>query len=312
MIHPHPRTARLLSSSASLVAALALAGCDVFDPSLYKNAGGSGADLSMTQDLSGDDLSGLDLAGGAGSMVDMLSPIDPDAGNVLCGRSTPATLCPGGYLFCDGFESESGRTFPSWTMPIIQGAGTNVHIGTDLVVADSPTCLGQSSMHATTVGANQQAFVYTDLAAPVPTTLHVRFFFYMKQYSMTPFQIVGFHSTSNDPNGYATLNVDPINGALNYANGFGAMSGANFNHANLPVNQWICLELTETFSATSGNVQLQLDGTKIGDTTIPTQPVGETLDQVNVGIIYTNTGDSGNNDVYFDEVAISANPIGCL
>jgi hypothetical protein len=292
MIHPHTRTARTLLALASLVA-----GCDVFDAKLYKN---STPDMATT--TQGD---------GGGPIVD-LGPIDPDAGGFLCGRTTPATLCPAAYLFCDGFEDESGTMFSSWTNFLIQNASPGpINKGTNLFVDNSPVCLGQKVLHATTVGATQQAFLYEHLATP-PSTLHVRFYFYMKQYSMQPFQIVGFHASSNAMNAYATLNIDPINSTLNYANGFGSMVGAKFSGAQLPVNQWLCLELSTQFDVSNGDVQLALDGTKLGEANIPTQPNNATLDDVNVGIIYTNPGDTGTNDVFIDEVAFSDQPIGCL
>ncbi len=298
MIHPHTRTVRSFWA-AGLALASCVAACDVFDAKLYKNK--PGADMSMHEP--GD---------GGGVIVDM-TPIDPDAGGFLCGRTTPTTLCPASYLFCDGFETESGMSFPNWNnAPIIQGAGVGLNAGTDLVIANSPTCLGQSSMHAKTVGANQQSFVFETIPNR-PSTLHVRFFFYMTQFSMTPFQIVGFHASQNlNGNDYATLNVDPINGTLNYAGGFFGQA-ANFSGAQLPTNQWLCLELATTFDTHNGSVTVSLQGKQLGQFSgSPTDPMTEQLDQVNVGIIYTNTGDTGTNDVYFDEVAISGQPIGCL
>jgi hypothetical protein len=301
MIHPHTRTVRRFWA-VGLALASCVAACDVFDAKLYKNK--PGADMAM------------DHPAADGSVLVDMAPLDPDAAGVLCGRTTPSTLCPASYLFCDGFETESGMGFPNWTMSLIQNSNTGssggLNPGTDLVVANSPTCLGQNSMHAKTVGANQQAFVFETIPNR-PSTLHVRFFFYMTQYSMTPFQIVGFHA-SKDLNGndYATLNVDPINGTLNYAGGFFGQA-ANFSGAQLPTNQWLCLELATHFDTSNGSVQVSLDGKQLGQFSgSATDPMSEQLDQVNVGIIYTNTGDTGTNDVYFDEVAISDSPIGCL
>jgi hypothetical protein len=300
MIHPHPRTARSFWA-AGLALASCVAGCDVFDSQLYKNAMHAGADM-VTSNAGSD---------GSTTIVDM-TQVDPDAAGVLCGRTTPATLCPGSDLFCDGFETETGSGFASWDMSIIQGAGVGLNPGTGLSVAASPTCLGVNAMHATTVGAQQQAFVFKTIPSR-PSTLHVRIFFYMKQYSMTPFQIIGFHaSMAKSTNDYATLNVDPVNGTLSYAGGFFGQA-VNFSGAHLPTNQWLCLELATTFNTQNGTVQVALDDKQLGQSSgFATDPMTEQLDQVNVGIIYTNQGDSGTNDVYFDEVAISDQPIGCL
>ncbi|HEX4462640.1 MAG TPA: hypothetical protein VIA18_31905 [Polyangia bacterium] len=279
--------------------AFCVGGCDVFDSQLYKNAMHAAADMAMSN------------PDGSMPIVDM-APADPDAAGVLCGRTTPATLCPGSYLFCDGFETETGSGFGNWDMPIVQGAGVGLNPGTGLIVADSPTCLGADSMHAKTVGGQQQAFVFETIPSR-PSTLHVRIFFYMKQYSMTPFQVVGFHASMNkNTNDYATLNIDPANGTLSYAGGFFGQA-VNFSGAQLPTNQWLCLELATTFNTQNGTVEVSLGDKQLGQSSgFATDPMSEQLDQVNVGIIYTNQGDTGTNDVYFDEVAISDQPIGCL
>jgi hypothetical protein len=79
----------------------------------------------------------------------------------------------------------------------------------------------------------------------------------------------------------------------------------------LPLDEWHCLELTTRFDAINGEVQLQLDGKPLRDVAgAPTEPASR-LDTVNVGVIYTALGDSGSNDVYFDEVAFSDRVIGC-
>lgn len=298
MMHPHTRAARTLLTVTTLVA-----GCNVFDAQLYKN-------VAPDQGMTGQNDGGPN----DGSIPGDLAMVDPDAGGYLCGRSTPATLCSptAGYIFCDGFETESDVSFPIWNeAPIVQGAGGPLNLGTALVVDDSPVCLGQKSLHATTVGATQQAFLFEKLTNR-PSTLHVRFQFYIKQYSMQPFQIVGFSVSGNmSPNDYATLNVDPISHSLNYATGFNGVA-ANFNTPSIPTNQWICLELTTHFDQKAGELDLALDGKMLGKFTGQTDPSDASLDQVNVGLIYTAPGDTGTNDIFIDEVAISDQPIGCL
>jgi hypothetical protein len=281
MIRAHTHHARTL-----LVWAIFSAGCNVFDASLYQNAAGHEMGLPDA---------GADFAGAA-----------PDTANALCGRSSPATLCPGSYLFCDGFEGESGTNFSAWSASFDQSAKGAPHSGTQIDIESTPVCLGQNALHVTTVGGEQQAFLYRQLSQR-PGTLHVRFYFYLQQYSQQPFQIVGFAAPSGD---YATLYADPIHSSFNYANSFTGLT-ANFNNAQLPLHQWRCLELTTRFDAKSGEVQLALDGQQLGDVAgAPTDP-SSPIDAVNVGVIFTATDDTGTNDVYFDEIAFSPDPIGC-
>jgi hypothetical protein len=264
----------MLPKSALTVLALAT-GCNVFDPSLYMTDGA----------------------------VDGASR---DAAMPLCGRASPPTLCPGPYLFCDGFESENGMSFPLWSgAPVDNYNGNPANAGTVLDIARVPVCLGQHSLHSHAVGGQQQAFVFRTLANP-PNPMYVRFFFYLAQSSM-PFELLGFHAGSGQ---FSTVFVDPVAATFTYS--------TNFSNAmavyNAPVftNRWVCLELAQRFDQASGEVELELDGRPLRDVTgLANQPAGATLDTVNVGVISTNSGDNGVNEVYIDEVAISSTPIGC-
>jgi hypothetical protein len=58
---------------------------------------------------------------------------------------------------------------------------------------------------------------------------------------------------------------------------------------------------------------LLLDDKQLGDVKgINTRPNTVNLDTVNVGIISTDASESGANDIYVDEVAMSMSSIGCM
>jgi hypothetical protein len=270
-----------------LAAAFVLAGCDVFDSRLYL---GAAADLAMSS-----------------PPRDLAPLVDTGGMPALCDSRDRATTCPGGYLFCDGFESESGSTFSSWTATIIDNYdGMPANAGTALSIGGAPVCLGQHSMHAIAVGGQQQAFAFVALARR-PNPLHARLFFYVAQ-SSQPFQLLGLHA----PDGkYSTLNVDPSTATFSFANNFSTLS-ATFTSKAVPRDRWLCLELFMSFDAVSGEVRLSLDGEQLGDFAgVNTEASGSTQDTVNVGIVATDTADNGVNEVFVDEVAIADHAIGC-
>jgi len=264
-------------------------GCNVFDEKLYMQKPAH-------------DLGAADLA--MSSALDAAPMPDP----TLCDRKSSSTLCPGSYLFCDGFENESGSNFSAWTSLIVSndGNGGPANPGTIIEVANASVCLGQKAMHAHSIGAHQQAFLFRSFSNRA-NPLHVRFYFYISQVSL-PFEILGYHAPSGE---YATLYVDPTAATFNFATSFSSAASA-FPAGNLPTNRWMCLEVAIRFNPT-GEVQVLLDDKQLGDVKgINTQPNGVTLDTVNVGIISTDANDTGENDVYVDEVAMSMSSIGCM
>jgi hypothetical protein len=263
-------------------------GCHVFDPKLYTQGDG-GSDLGSSSGVGGDSAND----GGAGS---------------LCGRPNPSSLCPSQYAFCDGFEDEDGQNFYRWTSSLVDNyEGSPANAGTAVSVSDAEVCLGQHAFHARTVGGQQQAFLFRVLDNP-PNPLHVRFYFYLTQSSL-PFELLGFHASGGQ---FSMLNLDPSTSTFNFSTNF-STAAAVLGGVPVPYNRWLCLELAMRFDANNGEVQLLLDGKQLGDVTgVNTQPSGVTLDTVNVGIIATSPQDTGVNEVYVDEVAVSGATIGCL
>src|SRR6266568_4216954 len=116
-------------SRAALVAlVLAAAGCNVFDARLYKDSGAP-------------DLGAVDAVDAGGDAM------TNDTG--LCGRASPATLCNGTALFCDGFEDENGVDLNQWTgIAVGSPGGAAPAPGTALAVDSGAVCLGNHALHA--------------------------------------------------------------------------------------------------------------------------------------------------------------------
>jgi hypothetical protein len=268
-------------SRAGILVVIAIAGCDIYDPNLYLQR----------------------------AHVDLSSEAPSDLGaaqSSVCGRTSPATLCPGSTLFCDGFESETSTPLPLWSGTIAGGPnGSAPNAGTAVAVENSPVCLGTHALRALANGAGQQAFVFRTLANR-PNPLYVRFYFYVSRFSR-PFQLLGFHENGGD---FSTLYVDPGAGNFVFSTNFSTAT-KTASHA-VPMGRWMCLELATRFDATNGQITLTLDGQVVAEADgVGTEPSGRTLDTVNVGVVSTDASDTGVNEVYVDEVAASASPIGC-
>jgi hypothetical protein len=272
---------------------MASLGCNVFDPKLYMQHAGSGTDLAMT----GND------GGAAGSDMSDSGQTPP----TICGSPDPATLCPGGTVFCDGFEDENGSNFPHWSGTILDNyGGGNANPATLVTIDGNTSCLGSRALHAHTVGAQQQAFVYRTFGNR-PNPLYVRFFFYVTQLPNKPFEMLGFFENGGD---FDTLFFDPAAHQFAFSNNFSTANSSGT--MTLPLHRWMCLELTTKLDPTNGEVALTIDGKSIaGAKGISTERMGHQFANVNVGLIATDAAETGNADIFFDEVAISSSPIGC-
>jgi hypothetical protein len=259
----------------TLAMTLSSFGCDVFDSTLWQDR--AGHDLGTSLDAS-----------------------------TVCGHDSRASLCTGGTVFCDGFEGENNN-FSQWSgVALGTPDGMPANLATALTVDGSAVCLGNGAMHAHTVGADQQAFAFRVLQNR-PSPLHVRLYFNIAQVDKA-FQLLGFHTGSGD---YATLYVDPANAQFLYSTSF-STTNLVFPAPAIATNRWLCMELVVRFDTTNGEVALSLNNQLLGDNNgLDTQAANHILDTVNVGIVSVDTTETGVNDLYVDEVSMSATAIGC-
>jgi len=305
---------RPLLRLAVAAASLASEGCHFFDPSLFEKAhdGGATADGGTGGPGSGGDAG---MATDAGASSDLaLPPADGGLSGPLCGRASPPTLCPRSYLFCDGFEDESGQSFSRWSRFFADNlSGDAPNLGTGITVDSTAACLGVHALHASTGGPNQEAIVLRDFDS-WPNLLHVRFYLFIKQHAASS-GLVEFRNGHGD---FSSLFVDPPTGG-------GMTSRFGFESTfvkNLPTigpeialarNQWLCVELTMRFDASNGEVHLMVDGSPVGDLTgLPSASGVNPFDRMAIGpITEGGAGPLAVNELLFDEVAVSPNPIGC-
>jgi hypothetical protein len=293
------------------------AGCHIFERKLYQQLGDGGS-LQLGDGSIGGHGS-PDGASEAGTSFDLSSGMAPDGGpsaTPLCGRASPPSLCPAGYLFCDGFEDESTLSFTHWSSTLSDNltSGGLANLGTGMTVETSPTCLGQHSFHAATVGRNQESVLlrtYSGWANP----LHVRFFLYIKQHMSS----VGLLEFRNSPGDFTSLFLDPPT-ASTPTSRFGVETIFSNSLPSigpelaLAHDTWLCVELTVRFDSNSGEVNLQVDGNPVGDLVgLQTDSPSKPMDRMALGPVVEDTGDTtSSNEVFYDEVAVSADPIGCM
>jgi hypothetical protein len=312
------------------------AGC-LFDPSLYQRApdGGVGGvghnDLGVPGGSGGVGGGGGGGAGGGGGGgagggggvggsgggggSGGVGGAGGSNGGPLCGRAAPATLCPGSYLFCDGFEDERGTTFTHWSNSRAENlSGKPGNAGTTITVDSSAVCLGQNVLHASTSGDNQQAVLIRTLTN-LPNPVHVRFWVNLHKFA-TSVGLVEFRNSTEDD--FASLYLDPPPSGKTTAQ-FGFQSSFNDQLPRVgaavavPLDRWMCVEVTFRLASSGGEVHLSLDGVPNGDVTgLKTAASSTSMDRLVLGPI---SDDKGSvvlpNEVYFDEVAVSDSPIGC-
>ena len=229
-----------------------------------------------------------------------------DGGSSLCGQPQSACDQHPEYLFCDGFETSSGTSFPGWTgvtLGNFKGGGANAD--TSVSAAAGPVCAGSKAAFAHAVGIDQQAFVYRTVAAQ-PNPLHARMFVYLPSGTASGdfFALFGLTSTRSGDN--ASIAYDPVGHRLVYDRSF-ATDTPGFDYT-LPLDRWVCLETTLGLDANQGSLTILADGVAVAHATgLATTTAGFVVDTLSVGVVSANAS----ADVYVDEVAVATAPIGC-
>ena len=278
------RLERWMVASSLLVSALVA--CD--DPS--KDAtpdGAGGASSSSGATTSG---SGTNTSSGAGT-----TSAQGGAGNTSAqgGASTgggTGELCPSAAFFCDDFEQGSIGDTPSgaWD-PDSQGviSADQAHSGSHAVRLDE--------------GFNFQKLPLTN----APDVLYARVMMWSEFQGDTADSRYSIMSTATDTG--HEVNIDS-NGHLLVIHHYpGGESGID-STAAVPTNQWTCIETS--FDRTTRTFRSWVDGVEAVELADPAStediPDPWTLFQLS-GVVYHG----GTTTQYYDDVAVSTEPIGC-
>jgi hypothetical protein len=206
------------------------------------------------------------------------------------GESGPPSLCPGTFLFCDGFE----QNLTNWSE--VQSSGGQVYVDSVHVYR------GAKALHANLYAvaeAGTQAWAYASKygTQPWPTHVFTRLFAYVP--SPSP----------SSPYAGLELRVLPSNAAL-------AMETFDTNadkswqsaDASAPLDQWVCFEVeADTNAETSHLYMNDVEVTDLAQSGLALMQLGIT----NVGLTLPSGNVEPARDAWIDEVAVDSARIGC-
>ena len=222
-----------------------------------------------------------------------------DGGAGLCAQ-TPVT-CAAASLFCDSFELASDAKFPGWGVQLGNYSGPPANPATHALASTAPVCHGERSLAVQTVGTEQFAILSRQAAMPNP--VYVRYY-YLRPTSSDPgaVQMLQLSSSVGGRLGQLSLNPDSA-----------VWEDTAFHRFNFPAtrDRWTCVELMVKRDATQGALSLRIDDSAAGSFSgIDTRIGNGALDQISIGAT-VGSGVSGTVQIFYDDVVVSAAPIGC-
>ena len=195
-------------------------------------------------------------------------------------------------IHCDGFEDGSG--FTAWTMP--RGA----------TYATSPVYRGAYAMLARSVPASALSYLHENLGEVMSGELHTRAYIHVAG-DQDPAHLVVLHlEEGGSPYDYAEIQL--IDGNFR----IGARNRSGFDYVDgpaIPRDRWVCLELGFAIGTTA-IIELRVDGAiaaSLPHDTTRTRPWRTFY----AGITNRGSGQSGEVELYMDEVVVSRSRIGC-
>ena len=220
----------------------------------------------------------------------------------------PARCGGAGTALCDDFEAASIDS-TLWT-PLMGGTGA-------LSLDASRAARGSQSLHVrldaqTSSGELGQELTATRTLPAVATFL--RAFVFLSAAPNASFLLMRVSRTQP----YRTTAIQMVNDgglSLFYFQGTGSpLNQTRATGSQIPFGHWACLELELADQIGAGNdgvIRAWLDGQDLGIASgIPAQPdPGD--DQLAIGAAHAATPTIPAFDVWFDSVAVDANPIGC-
>lgn len=196
-------------------------------------------------------------------------------------------------LVCEGFESGVGFA-------------TKVESG-DLVVTDARAMSGRSSLYAYTTESETFAEIIPSFSPVTSGMLYYRAYYYIPQMRAKLIKVVGFKQGSVnivDVNFTGDLQVDAyfhLSGNVRYKSDAGAV----------PEGQWFCLRASYDVSDQDGNVDIWIDDQRVVSTPGGLNTASDAgLDSLVIGIAWSEEA-TGINEVYVDNVVLSASPVAC-
>jgi hypothetical protein len=246
--------------------------------------------------------------------ADVFTPTDSAIADAQSGTDAPLgsdgaitpNLCPPGSIFCDDFETGD---FSKWdnvssaTLPSL------------FEVTTAKAWRGTHAMHVSVVDSSDAGNVYNffvlkSFPAVSSGTIAFRAYVFASTtptyggllvlgHGITPAQtlVLGAANGAGCPVG----TTDCVGNALVGGNDFTDVSAVSF-----PSGRWVCLEWIAVIG-TTGSVIAYTDGSPIVQSMHDTSDPGGGYTSLSVGLV----GATGGQELYYDDVAIAAERIGC-
>ncbi len=296
----NPSASRVLSDGGDQGSRFGEAGTDALDSGGEATETGAPAERSVEATTPSQvDAAALDVDGG-GSF---------DSGVAVDGEARCAAR--NGLLFCDDFEkTTTGSPLAPWSTSII-GAGTVTIDGT------SPAHSGSRSIHVSDGAADYDTLLVLRDASVLPRPsgrFYVRMFIRLAAAMSSGHNTFVVADLAGSPGQQNNLRLGEDDGMLMYTvmgDAHGALSNANYyNDGMLPGVQftpgtWTCLELL--LDSKKPEIDVWVDGKEVPDLHHLDYPL-DNYDELRFGFEkYAGPA----MDLWFDDIAVGDQPIGC-
>ena len=198
-----------------------------------------------------------------------------------------------GALLCDGFEVGAG--FPDWSMN--RGAA----YATDPVYRGNYSIVGRSST------TSALAYLYENFGDTTSGEIYTRAYVFLASDQVAESLVLLHFEEGGSPWDYAELQIQGgvlRIGARNQTAGFEYVNGPP-----MPRDRWVCIELGFAIGATA-TIQLSVDD-------VPAASLPHDTTRMRpwrvfyAGITNRGTAQTGEVELYMDEIVLSRSPIGC-
>jgi hypothetical protein len=253
-------------------------------------------------DLAGLDLAGLDLAGRdlAAAPPDLAAPLDLARPDLARPDLAMPPIVPA--LFSDGFEN--GIQGSIWTRTETKGT-----------VAIDPNRVhrGFYSLHAHVnalpAGGSVQAQIVETMTVPLPD-VYVRVFVLVPNgFDPASVSIVAVDQAATAHRG---IRLNLVQGSLGTVNNVPTPAVTlTATTPAIPTEEWVCLEW-HVRVASNGFAQAFVNGAEATALSGPQNLLpNPTIGEIGLGLTATAPGNAAARDLWFDDLAVGAGPVGC-
>jgi hypothetical protein len=264
-------------------------------------------------DLSVGDLAGVDLAGADLAVPDLAELADLSLGD-LARDGAPVSLCPNGLLLCDGFETGTLNQL-LWDKEVDNLNSPDFGVNGGAYVDPTRSYRGNYSLrvHMDRKPRYEYPSVWLTESSVVPQTgIYVRAFVWVPSNLLLAADVGFLFGRNPDYQLWSVTFGD--DGYLGYSDGISPGRSEQSPINKLAADRWVCVEwlMGAAVSDMGGSARLWIDDVEVTDLNFPTgMPATKFPSWVMLGLLPQSNVDISPVDIWFDEVAVDSQPIGC-